>query len=123
MYLPTSQFLPIFRLLSHGFTWFGHEKVTEKSWNFIVLNVQEHCITSYPLQGLPYLAYDNVNPAVVNSMMLHSSMHDLKRSVLLYSRVLTGCGKLENHGVLHFNFQGLESHGKVYISLKGHGKS
>ena len=32
------------------------------------------CITSYPLQGLPYLAYDNVNPAMVNSMMLRSSM-------------------------------------------------
>ena len=25
------------------------------------------CITSYPLQGLPYLAYDNVNPTMVNS--------------------------------------------------------
>ena len=23
-----------------------------------------------PLRGLPYLAYDNVNPAMVNSMML-----------------------------------------------------
>ena len=32
------------------------------------------CITSYPLRGLPYLAYDNVNPAMVNSMMLCSSM-------------------------------------------------
>ena len=32
------------------------------------------CISSYPLRGLPYLAYDNVNPAMVNSMMLHSSM-------------------------------------------------
>ena len=32
------------------------------------------CITSYPLRGLPYLVYDNVNPAVVNSMMLRSSM-------------------------------------------------
>ena len=32
------------------------------------------CITSYPLRGLPYLAYDNVNPAMVNSMMLRSSM-------------------------------------------------
>ena len=32
------------------------------------------CITSYPLQGLPYLVYDNVNPAMVNSMMLRSSM-------------------------------------------------
>ena len=41
------------------------------------------CITSYPLWGLPCLAYDNVNPAVVNSMMLHSSMHDLKRSVIV----------------------------------------
>ena len=39
------------------------------------------CVTSYPLQGLPYLAYDNVNPAMVNSMMLHSSMHDLRRSI------------------------------------------
>ena len=39
------------------------------------------CITSYPLRGLPYLAYDNVNPAVVNSM-LHSSMHNLKRSII-----------------------------------------
>ena len=39
------------------------------------------CITSYPLWGLPYLAYDNVNPAMVNSMMLHSSMHNLKRSI------------------------------------------
>ena len=45
------------------------------------------CITSYPLRGLPYLAYDNVNPAVVNSMMLHSSMDDLKRSIeVLQSR-------------------------------------
>ena len=26
------------------------------------------------LQGLPYLAYDNVNPAMVNSMMLRSSI-------------------------------------------------
>ena len=41
------------------------------------------CITSYPLRSLPYLAYDNVNPAMVNSMMLHSSMHDLKRSIAL----------------------------------------
>ena len=41
------------------------------------------CITSYPLWGLPYLAYDNVNPAMVNSMMLRSSMYDLKRSVHL----------------------------------------
>ena len=32
------------------------------------------CITSYALRGLPYLAYDNVNPAIVNSMMLRSSM-------------------------------------------------
>ena len=32
------------------------------------------CITSYPLRGLPYLAYDNVNPAMVNGMMLRSSM-------------------------------------------------
>ena len=32
------------------------------------------CITSYTLQGLPYLAYDNVNPTMVNSMMLRSSM-------------------------------------------------
>ena len=26
------------------------------------------------MHGLPFLAYDNVNPAMVNSMMLHSSM-------------------------------------------------
>ena len=32
------------------------------------------CITSYPLRGLLYLVYDNVNPAMVNSMMLRSSM-------------------------------------------------
>ena len=32
------------------------------------------CITSYPLRGLPYLVYDKVNPAMVNSMMLRSSM-------------------------------------------------
>ena len=32
------------------------------------------CITSHPLRGLPYLAYDNVNLAMVNSMMLRSSM-------------------------------------------------
>ena len=32
------------------------------------------CITSYPLRSLPYLAYDNVNPAMVISMMLRSSM-------------------------------------------------
>ena len=41
------------------------------------------CITSYPLQGLPYLAYDNVNPAVVNSMMLRSSM-------LAFEKVFSG---------------------------------
>ena len=27
---------------------------------------------------------------------------------------------LESHGILHFHFKGLESHGKVYISLKSH---
>ena len=32
------------------------------------------CITSYPLRGLPYLAYDKVNHAMVNSMMLRSPM-------------------------------------------------
>ena len=32
------------------------------------------CITSYPLQSYPYLAYDNVNLAMVISMMLRSSM-------------------------------------------------
>ena len=32
------------------------------------------CITSYPLWSLPYLAYDNMNPAMVISMMLRSSM-------------------------------------------------
>ena len=32
------------------------------------------CITPYPLRSLPYLAYDNVNPAMVISMMLRSSM-------------------------------------------------
>ena len=31
------------------------------------------CITSYPLRSLSYLVYDNVNPAVVISMMLRSS--------------------------------------------------
>ena len=46
------------------------------------------CITSYPLRGLPYLAYDNVNPAMVNSVMLHSSMHDLKRSIGLIQNPL-----------------------------------
>ena len=29
---------------------------------------------SYPLRGLLYLAYDNVNPAIVNSMIVRSSM-------------------------------------------------
>ena len=47
------------------------------------------CITSYPLRGLPYLAYNNVNPAVVNSMMLHSSMYDLKRSILFLTQNFT----------------------------------
>ena len=37
------------------------------------------CITSYPLRGLTYLAYDNVNPAMVNSMMLRSSMLAFER--------------------------------------------
>ena len=32
------------------------------------------CITSYPFWDFPYLAYDNVNPAMVSSMMLRSSM-------------------------------------------------
>ena len=43
------------------------------------------CITSYPLRGLPYLAdlaYDNVNPAVVNSMMLRSSMLAFEKGLL-----------------------------------------
>ena len=31
-------------------------------------------IPIYPLRGLLYLAYDNVNLAMVNSMMLRSSM-------------------------------------------------
>ena len=49
----------------------------------------------WPCQGLnwgptaPYLAYDNVNPAMVNSMMLHSSMYDLKRSISPIPRVVT----------------------------------
>ena len=37
------------------------------------------CITSYPLRGLPYLAYDNVNLAMVNSMMLRSSMLEFEK--------------------------------------------
>ena len=37
------------------------------------------CITSYPLRGFPYLAYDNVNLAMVNSMMLHNSMHAFEK--------------------------------------------
>ena len=37
------------------------------------------CITSYPLRGLPYPAYDIVNPAMVNSMMLRSSMHAFEK--------------------------------------------
>ena len=37
------------------------------------------CITSYPLRGLPYLAYDNVNSAMVNTMMLRSSMHAFEK--------------------------------------------
>ena len=41
------------------------------------------CITSHPLRGLPYLAYDNVNPAMVNSMMLRSS-------VLAFEKVYRG---------------------------------
>ena len=41
------------------------------------------CITSYPLWGLPYLAYDSVNP--MNSMMLRSSM-------LAFEKVY--CGKI-----------------------------
>ena len=41
-----------------------------RAWSFI---------TSYPLRGLPYLAYDNVNPALVNSMMLRSSMQAFEK--------------------------------------------
>ena len=37
------------------------------------------CITSYPLRGLQYVAYDNVNPAMVSSMMLRSSMHAFEK--------------------------------------------
>ena len=40
-------------------------------------------MTSYPLWDLPYLAYDNVNPAMVNSMMLRSSM-------LAFEKIYTG---------------------------------
>ena len=38
------------------------------------------CITSYPLRGLPYLAYGNVSPAMVNSMLRSSIYSHLKRS-------------------------------------------
>ena len=38
------------------------------------------CITPYPLRGLPYLVYDNVNPKVVNSMMLRCMF--LKTSIV-----------------------------------------
>ena len=51
------------------------------------------CITSYPLRGLPYLAYDNVNPAVVNSMMLCSSttnQHLVTHAVVEYCICMTG---------------------------------
>ena len=43
-------------------------------------------ITSYLLQGLPYLAYDNVNPAMVKSMMLRSSMLTFEK---VYVRMCT----------------------------------
>ena len=45
------------------------------------------CITSYPLRGLPYLAYDNVNPTMVNSMMLHSSMHAFEKVYSIFKYV------------------------------------
>ena len=82
------------------------------------------CITSYPLQGLPYLAYDNVNPAMVNSMMLRSSMLMLAfekvywwlvkyighltwktyiRQISDYITLVTGPNKSDSnsHGLLH----------------------
>ena len=43
------------------------------------------CITSYPLWGLLYQAYDNVNLAMVNSMMLRSSMHAFEKVYLTHS--------------------------------------
>ena len=70
------------------------------------------CITSYPLRGLPYLPYDNVNPAMVNSMMLvnpamvnsmmlRSSMHAFEK---VYSKrvgdhpgLVTLCQKYSSH--------------------------
>ena len=37
------------------------------------------CLTSYSLRVLPFLAYDNANLAMVNSMMLRSSMHAFEK--------------------------------------------
>ena len=56
-----------------------HRPFQKRAWS---------CITSYPLQGLPYPAYHNVNPAMVNNMMLRSSMHGLKRSIINFTCLL-----------------------------------
>ena len=50
--------------------------------------------TSYPLQSLPYLAYDNVNPAMVISMMLHSFMPAFEKFY---------CYLLEFESIIHFD--------------------
>ena len=54
------------------------------------------CITSYPLRGLPYLAYDNVKPAMVKSMMLRSSMLAFEK--VYYSDANGTFLKLETNG-------------------------
>ena len=48
------------------------------------------CITSYmyPLRGLLYLGYDNVNPAVVNSKV---KVEMLRSSMLAFEKVYCPC--------------------------------
>ena len=64
----------------------------------------QNCVTSYPLRSLIYLGYENVNHAMVNRMMLRSSMHALSCSnrpqMNLTMRNREGLnGEQENRGI------------------------
>ena len=74
------------------------------------------CITSYPLRSLPYLAYDNVNHAMVNSMMLHSSMHDLKRSIFHVYQVINSLSPVCSYAIRKIPMDGCH----ITIDLQPH---
>ena len=52
--------------------WWNQSKFCLAQQTFSNASMELHNII--PIAGLPYLAYNNMNPAIVNSMMLRSSM-------------------------------------------------